>query len=89
MRDAGTRGYGRSGRFVEVPDRAGQDGRGRFSVWRIPVAPAIVDAMSDEVITRDEVIEVFGALADIKSAVLDILWLLEGDDEEEEDLPDG
>jgi hypothetical protein len=45
--------------------------------------------MSDEVITRDEVIEVFGALADIKSAVLDILWLLEGDDEEEEDLPDG
>lgn len=46
--------------------------------------------MAEDVITRDEVIEIFGALADIKSAVLGIVWLLEGgeDEEEEEDFPD-
>jgi hypothetical protein len=46
--------------------------------------------MSEEVITRDEVIEIFGALADIKAAVVRILWLLEDgeDEEEEDDLPE-
>jgi hypothetical protein len=46
--------------------------------------------MGEEVITRDELIEIFGALADIKAAALRIIWLLEdGDDEEEEEqLPD-
>jgi hypothetical protein len=43
--------------------------------------------MSDEVITREEVIEIFGALADIKAPVLRILWILEdGEDEEEDDI---
>jgi len=42
--------------------------------------------MSEDVIDRDEVIDVFGALADIKAAVLRILWVLEdGEDEEEEE----
>jgi hypothetical protein len=46
--------------------------------------------VSEEVISRDEVLEVFGALADIKSTVLRILWYIEGDDDEEEEehLPD-
>jgi hypothetical protein len=42
--------------------------------------------MSEDVIDRDEVIDIFGALADIKAAVLRILWVLEdGEDEEEEE----
>jgi hypothetical protein len=41
-------------------------------------------------IYRDEVTEIFGALADIKSDVRKIVGYIEGDDEEEaeEDLPD-
>jgi hypothetical protein len=46
-------------------------------------------AVGEEVVSREEVMEVFGALADITAAVLRILWLLEDDDEEEEEqLPD-
>jgi len=45
----------------------------------------------EEGIYRDEVMEILGALADIKVAVLRILGYIEGEDdeeEEEEDLPD-
>ena len=36
-------------------------------------------------IYRDEVMEIFGALADISSDTLEILAILRGDDEEDED----
>lgn len=41
-------------------------------------------------ISREEVMELFGALADIRFTVERILWYIEGgdDEEEEEDLSD-
>ena len=47
--------------------------------------PCSVRSVGERVITRDEVMELFGALADIKAAVLDILWYIESDDEDEEE----
>jgi hypothetical protein len=42
--------------------------------------------MVDEVgIYRDEVLEIFGALADISSDTLQIIAILRGEDDEEED----
>ena len=38
---------------------------------------------------RDEVMEIFGALADISSDTLEILAILRGDDEEDDDGEEG
>ena len=50
------------------------------------------DPVDEEMgISRDEVREIFGALADIKAGVFDILGYIEGnngEEEEEEDLGD-
>jgi hypothetical protein len=46
--------------------------------------------MDDEQgIYRDEVIEIFGALADISSDTFQILEILRGDDEEDDDGEEG
>ena len=48
--------------------------------------PGTVDPVeAEQGIYRDEVMEIFGALADISSDTLKILAILRGDDEEDDD----
>ena len=52
---------------------------------RGPVVTGHSGFVDEEGIYRDEVMEIFGALADISSDTVQILAILRGEDEEDED----